>query len=191
MKPPPSRAGADAPLADDPQLVARGTPSPSRDDSGAAVTALYREHALGLIRLAFLTQGNRAAAEDIVQEAFCGLYRRWDHLSSTDKALAYLRSSVLNGCRNAGRRSARAPRVTHLPPADSAESAVLISELRREVIATLRRLPPRQREALVLRFYLDLSDSEIAEAMRISVNTMRSTLRRAIAALGIALEETS
>jgi RNA polymerase sigma-70 factor (sigma-E family) len=167
-------------------------PCPPADEPAAAVTALYREHGLGLIRLAYVSLGSRAAAEDIVQEAFLGLYRRWDHLGSPDKAPAYLRSSVLNGCRNAGRRSARYPRiVTHEPPADSAESAALIGELRREVIAALRRLPGRQREAVVLRFYLDLSDPEIAAAMGISVNTVRSTLRRGIGALGIALKETS
>jgi RNA polymerase sigma-70 factor (sigma-E family) len=184
MNVPPFRADTAAPNADNSRLP------PLPGESGAAVAALYREHALGLIRLAYVSQGNRAAAEDIVQEAFCGLYRRWDHLTSTEKALAYLRSSVLNGCRNAARRSARSPRITYLPPAESAESAALIGELRREVIAGLRRLPGRQREALVLRFYLDLSDPEIAEVMGISVNTARSTLRRGIGALGIALKET-
>jgi RNA polymerase sigma-70 factor (sigma-E family) len=186
MKMPPFRAGTTAPAGDDSALP------PPPEEPGAAVAALYRQHALGLIRLAYVSQGSRAAAEDIVQEAFCGLYRRWDHLSSPDKAVAYLRSSVLNGCRNYIRRSGRSPRtVIHLPPADSAESAALIAELRREVIAGLRRLPARQREALVLRFYLDLSDPEIAEIMGISVNTVRSTLRRGIGALGIALKETS
>jgi RNA polymerase sigma-70 factor (sigma-E family) len=186
MKVPPLRADTASRVADN------SDPPPRSGESGAAVAALYREHALGLIRLAYVSQGSRAAAEDIVQEAFCGLYRRWDHLSSTDKAVAYLRSSVLNGCRNAVRRSGRTPRaVTHQPPADSAESAALIGELRREVIAGLRQLPARQREALVLRFYLELSDVEIAEVMGISVNTVRSTLRRGIGALGIALKETS
>ncbi len=186
MRLPPFPAGTTASPADRPDLAA-----PSSEPA-AAVAALYREHALGLIRLAYVTQGSRAAAEDIVQEAFCGLYRRWDHLGSPDKALAYLRSSVLNGCRNAGRRSARSPRtVTHEPPADSAESAALIGERRREVVSALRRLPHRQREAVVLRFYLDRSDPEIAEVMGISVNTVRSTLRRGIGALGIALKETS
>lgn len=186
MKMPPTRAGADAPVADNP-----GPPSPP-DEPGAAVAALYREHALGLIRLAYISQGSRAAAEDIVQEAFFGLYRRWNHLTSTDKAIAYLRSSVLNGCRNAVRRSGRPQRVvTYLPPAGSAESAALAGELRREVIAGLGRVPARQREALVLRFCLDLSDPEIAEVMGISVNTVRSSPRRGISALGIALKETS
>jgi DNA-directed RNA polymerase specialized sigma24 family protein len=67
------------------------------------VTALYRAHALGLIRLAVVMLGDRPAAEDVVQEAFCGLYRRWHSLSDTAKALSYVRSSVINGCRSAGR----------------------------------------------------------------------------------------
>lgn len=181
----PFPAGTNAPSADEPG------PSSSSGESSAAVTALYREHALGLIRLAYITLGNRAAAEDIVQEAFCGLYRRWDQLTAADKALAYLRSSVLNGCRNAYRQAGRPARVVHLRPEDSAEAAALIGEQRREVISALRCLPGRQRQALVLRFYLDLSDPEIAEAMGISVNTVRSTLRRGVRALGISLRETS
>jgi DNA-directed RNA polymerase specialized sigma24 family protein len=69
-----------------------------------AVTALYQAHALGLIRLAVVMLGDRAAAEDVVQEAFCGLYRRWHALADTERALGYLRSSVINGCRTALRR---------------------------------------------------------------------------------------
>ena len=64
-----------------------------------AVTALYEAHALGLIRLAVVMLGDRPAAEDVVQEAFYGLYRRWHALSDTANALAYVRSSVINGCR--------------------------------------------------------------------------------------------
>ena len=77
--------------------------------SGAAddVTTLYREHALGLIRLAVVMLGDRPAAEDVVQEAFCGLYRRWHTLADPAKALAYARSSVINGCRSVLRRRRR------------------------------------------------------------------------------------
>jgi DNA-directed RNA polymerase specialized sigma24 family protein len=66
------------------------------------VTTLYQAHALGLIRLAVVMLGDRPAAEDVVQEAFCGLYRRWHSLADTGKALAYVRSSVINGCRTGG-----------------------------------------------------------------------------------------
>lgn len=162
-----------------------------RDDARAAVTALYRDHALGLARLAYITSGSRSVAEDVVQEAFCGLYRHWAQLSDTDKALGYLRSSVINGCRSAWRRAARRPQILlHLPPAVSAEAAALSAEEEREVVAALQRLPDRQREALVLRFYLDLTDREIATAMGISPGTVRSTVHRGITALGIVLKET-
>jgi RNA polymerase sigma-70 factor (sigma-E family) len=166
-----------------------GPPGP--DDVRAAVTALYREHVLGLVRLAYVTTGSRSVAEEVVQEAFCGLYRRWGQLSDTNKAVGYLRSSVLNGCRSAWRRAQRRPRMAHLPPAESAEAAALTAEDQREVVAALQRLPDRQREALVLRFYLDLTDAEIADAMSISPGTVRSTIHRGIAALGIVLKETS
>jgi DNA-directed RNA polymerase specialized sigma24 family protein len=89
-----------------------------------AVTALYQAHALGLIRLAVVMLGDRPAAEDVVQEAFCGLYRRWHTLSDTGKALSYVRSSVINGCRSVLRRRNRAlarpgigrPSPPRLPP---------------------------------------------------------------------------
>jgi len=185
MKLPPHSVGDEAPPSRGPGLPA------SQGEAGAAVTALYRQHALGLVRLAYITLGNRALAEDIVHEAFYGLCRRWSHLTGNEKAVAYLRSSVLNGCRNAYRQASRPARVTHLPPEESAEAAALLGEQRREVISALRRLPGRQRQALVLRFYLDLSDPEIAEVMSISVNTVRSTLRRGVRALGISLREAS
>src|SRR5579863_10007483 len=75
--------------------------------AAAAVTTLYAEHALGLVRLAVVLTGDRGAAEDIVQDAFLGLYRRWDSLADTAAPLAYLRVSVVNGCRSALRRRSR------------------------------------------------------------------------------------
>src|SRR5215831_1320356 len=72
-----------------------------------AVTALYQAHALGMIRLAHIMLGDRASAEDVVQEAFNGLYRRWSALADTGNAIAYVRSSVLNGCRSVLRRQSR------------------------------------------------------------------------------------
>ena len=176
-----------------------GKPHPSgvadagavRNAVQAAVTAVYEAHALGLTRLAHVMLGDKAAAEDVVQEAFCGLYRRWDRLAGPDKALAYVRSSVLNGCRSALRRKLR----TDIGGAGqllvtSAESAALAGEERRQVMRLLRQLPDRQREVLVLRFYLELSDAEIARQMGIRQSTVRSTRHRALAALARALGET-
>ena len=85
-----------------PQTIAPAGPAHASAEDG--VTALYHAHALGLIRLAHIMLGDRAAAEDVVQDAFCGLYRNWSRLADQAKALPYVRSSVLNGCRTALRR---------------------------------------------------------------------------------------
>jgi RNA polymerase sigma-70 factor (sigma-E family) len=157
----------------------------------AAVGALYRAQAVGLIRLAYLMLGDRAAAEDVVQDAFCGLYRNWGRLADPSGALPYVRSSVLNGCRSVLRRRALGHRVTmYQPPTGSAEAAVLSREERQEVLRAVRRLPDRQREALVLRFYLDLPEPEIARIMGIRPGTVRSATYRALKALGHLLEST-
>ena len=164
---------------------------PLGGDAETAVTALYEAHALGLARLAYVMLGDRAAAEDVVQEAFGGLYRRWNQLADAGRALPYVRSSVLNGCRSAlRRRRVRGTEAVHQPPAASAEAAALASEERREVMLAIRRLPDRQREVLVLRYYLDEPEAEIARVMGISPSTVRSTTYRALGALGRLLEET-
>ena len=158
-------------------------------DAGQAVTALYQGHALRLTRLAFLILGDRQTAEDVVQEAFCGLYRAWDRMPDHAHALGYVRASVLNGCRSALRRSRRVPRPLAVPAAASAEATVLAGERRRETVAALRRLPPRQREALVLRYFADLPEQETAVAMGVSRGTVKSTTSRALAALARMLQE--
>jgi RNA polymerase sigma-70 factor (sigma-E family) len=133
--------------------------------------------------------GDRQAAEDVVQEAFCGLYRAWGRLPDHENVLGYLRVSVLNGCRSALRRARRMPRPLAVPPAASAEAAVLVGEERRAAVAALRRLPPRQRQALALRYFADLPEYEIALAMGVSRGTVKSTTARALAALGRMLRE--
>jgi RNA polymerase sigma-70 factor (sigma-E family) len=158
-------------------------------DASQAVTAIYQRHALGLTRLAFLMLGDRQAAEDVVQEAFCGLYRAWDRMSDHTHALGYVRSSVLNGSRSALRRGRRVPRPLAVPAAASAEATVLAGERQRETVAALRRLPPRQREAVVLRYFADLPEQETAEAMGVSRGTVKSTTSRALAALARMLQE--
>jgi len=170
---------------------ARG--KPAADSAAAAVAALYQHHAVGLIRLAYLMLGDRAGAEDAVQDAFCGLYRHWDRLADRDRALAYVRSSVLNGCRSALRRRTTGRRLltAYQPPTASAEAAVLGLEERQEVMRAVRRLPGRQREALVLRFYLDLPEREIARLMGLRPSSVRSATARALQALGHALGEPS
>jgi RNA polymerase sigma-70 factor (sigma-E family) len=168
---------------------ARPARGPGAAPAAEAVTALYQAHALGLIRLAVVMLGDRPAAEDAVQEAFCGLYRRWHHLSDPGKALSYVRSSVINSCRTVLRRRRRQAGLAGDPPGESAEALALVGEEHRQVLTAIRRLPARQREVLVLRFYLDLDEGEIAASMRISRGTVKSTTSRALAALGRILGE--
>jgi RNA polymerase sigma-70 factor (sigma-E family) len=155
------------------------------------VTALYQAHALGLVRLAVLMVGDQQAAEDVVQDAFLGLYRRWPALKDPDRALSYARSSVLNGCRMVLRSRFSRDKVTLAAPDDieSAEATALLGEANREVIAALRRLPARQREAVVLRYYLDMTEDQAAQAMRVSRGTVKSATSRGLAALGRLLKE--
>lgn len=172
--------------------VGRPPGDAGRADAPDAITALYQAQALSLTRLAHVMLGDKQAAEDVVQEAFCGLYRRWEQLADRSKAPHYLRASVLNGCRTALRRD-KARRQLADPEGRvvSAEAIALAGEQQRQVMRAVRSLPDRQREALILRFYLDEPDAEIARLMGIRESTVRSTTHRALAALGRLLGETA
>ena len=159
------------------------------------VTLLYRIHGMDLIRIAAVMLGSRASAEDAVQDAFCGLFRRWNQLADPRNALPYVRSAVMNRCRSELRRRARLERradQNHRPlGAESPEQLAILGEEHRDVLAALRRLPERQREVLILRYFMDLPEPEIAAAMGISQGTVKSTTSRAIAALARELKERS
>lgn len=160
-------------------------------DASVQVAVLYDAHALGLIRLAYLMLGSQASAEDVVQDAFFGLYRRWQHIADHGKALIYVRSAVINGCRSELRRRKFRPDDITMPAGTSAEDSALANEDRRQAILALASLPNRQRQVLVLRFYLDMPDAQIARALGIGVSTVRSTAHRALIALGRSLGTTS
>lgn len=154
------------------------------------VAAIFADHHIGLVRLALIMVGDRATAEDVVQEAFARTHAGRGRLRDPDSALAYVRSAVLNQCRSVLRRRATVFRraVPYEPPVWSAESAALLGEERREVLLALRDLPRRQREALVLRYYFDLADHEVADTMGISASTARSTITRGLASLSRTLK---
>jgi RNA polymerase sigma-70 factor (sigma-E family) len=154
-------------------------------DAAAAVTDLFRDHHLELVRLALVMVGDLATAEDVVQDAFERLHRGWRGLRQPSSSLAYVRSSVLNGCRSVHRRAAvarkHAPRLAEPPGAG--EDAASAADNRGEMAAALRLLPRRQREVLVLRYYLDLDVAEIAGTLRITPSAVRATNTRGLAAL--------
>ena len=129
-----------------------------------------------------------------MQDAFSSACsRRWPSLEDRDRALGYLRASVLNGCRTAHRGRTRRDRALRLAPITgdmvSAEESAVIGEANREVIAALRALPARQREAVVLRYYLDLSEDQAAQAMNVSRGTVKSATSRGRTALARMLKE--
>jgi RNA polymerase sigma factor (sigma-70 family) len=168
--------------------------APGPPDASAITAELYAEHALALTRLARIMLGDQEAAQDVVHDAFCGLIRRWSRLTDQDRAAAYLRAAVLNGCRDALRRQARRPAALSLRPellgddplgtgSAGADVALLATEDRRTVLAALRLLPDRQREALVLRYYLELPDADISRVMRIGESSVRSAVHRGLAGL--------
>ncbi|MCO6009050.1 SigE family RNA polymerase sigma factor [Actinoallomurus purpureus] len=152
---------------------------------------LYRDHALGLIRLAMLMVGDGPTAEDVVQDAFLGLHDKWRSLRDPAAGLAYLRSAVLNRCRSVLRRRAVAGRFRqpYQPPAWSAEDSAIDGQERLAVLGAIARLSRRQREVLALRFYCDLPEQEIAGILKISRGTVSATTSRALAALARLLED--
>jgi RNA polymerase sigma-70 factor (sigma-E family) len=161
------------------------------------LTALFRVHHAELVRLAALLVRSREAAEDIVQDVFTRVHARRGGAPDAAGALAYLRQAVINGCRSWLRRQAVARRSGALAgqaeagSCESAEHEVIRAELRQRVLAELAALPARRREVLVLRYYLGLSEAEIARTLGISQGTVKSTAARGIAALARALGQDS
>lgn len=155
------------------------------------VSELYHAHRLGMVRLAVLLVDDLGTAEDVVQDAFTALYRRYgEQISEVDNALGYLRTSVVNTARSVlrRRRTARAwiPPVTADVP--SAEASVVLGEAHREVLAALGGLTVRRRQVLVLRYWADMSEAEIAETLGISRGAVKSNASRALDALERILE---
>lgn len=174
-------------------------PPPETSMDADAIAALFRDHHAELVRLALLMVKDLPTAEDVVQDVYISLHRR-SRAQAIDTPLPYVRAAVLNGCRSVLRRRGIARRVGLTYRAwigdgttalASAESEVILSEDRRQVLGALARLPRRRREVLVLRYYLGLSEAEIAAVLGISAGTVKSTAARALAALARDLGEPS
>ena len=178
----PRLAAAAPPGAAAPSAAAPGVPPRAADE---AVTVLYRAHYAMLVRTAALLVGDVATAEDVVQDCFIAMHRAWWRLRDTSKALPYLRRAVINRSRSVLRHRVVADRHLPLlaPPLPSAEDNALAGMERASVPAALRALPPRQREVVVLRYYADLSEAQIAAAMRISKGAVKAHAARAKDAL--------
>jgi RNA polymerase sigma-70 factor (sigma-E family) len=147
---------------------------PSFDD-------VYRRESVAMVRMAVLLVGSHELAEEIVQDAFAQLYERWNRV---DRPGAYLRTCVVNGCRRAHRRRRLGDRAVAGAPRP------LPAELGADHLAdALAALPARRRAAVVLRYYQDLSEAEIAEALGVRPGTVKSLLHRGLAQLRQAVEQ--
>jgi RNA polymerase sigma-70 factor (sigma-E family) len=157
-------------------------------DADAALEQLYAAHWRRLVRLAVLLLHDQGAAEEVVQDAFVAMHGRWRSLRDPDKALAYLRQAVVNRSRSALRHRGVVERYVArqsgaVPVADAADGSSLTAHRRTAVLDALRALPTRQREVLVLRHYLELSEAEIADALGISRGSVKAHASRGSAAL--------
>ena len=156
-----------------------------------AVIELYSQHYRALVRLAALLVRDTPTAEEVVQDSFVAMHGGWQRLRDTEKALAYLRQAVVNRSRSVLRHRTVVDKNLQKAPPDmpSAEHGALVLLERSAVVAALRGLPDRQREAIVLRYYADLSEAEIATAMGISRGAVKSHTARGMTALRAALEQ--
>lgn len=151
--------------------------------------AIYQSEYQSLVRLASLLVDERGACEEIVQEAFVQALVHWPEIRDVERAPAFVRSCVLNGARSHLRHRVVVDR--HVWPNAAAVGAPESGAVDHQVVlAALRDLPGRQREAVVLRYYLDLPEAEIAEAMGVSVGSVKTHLHRAMAGLSRVMEET-
>jgi RNA polymerase sigma-70 factor (sigma-E family) len=164
-----------------------------RWDADDAVEQLYATHYRRLVRLSVLLVRDVETAEEVVQDSFVAMHGRWRSLAEPEKGLAYLRQTVVNRSRSVlrhrgvrDRHDAAAGPARHLAGADE---EALASERRAGVLDALRGLPERQREVLALRYYLDLSEAEIAETLGISRGAVKSHASRGVSALRTLMED--
>jgi RNA polymerase sigma factor (sigma-70 family) len=155
------------------------------------IRSLFDAHYTSMVRLATVMLGHNAAAEDVVQQAFVALDRRLSSLTPGAEA-AYLRTSVMNGCRShvrAGRAQKRQLVMVREGTPPAPEEEAIRDDQHRQVLAAIDQLPERQRQCVVLRYYLGLSDREVAETLGLALGSAKTHLRRGQQALAEKLGE--
>ena len=159
----------------------------------AGLIELYHTYAADLLEMLWVFVGDKATAEDLVQESFIRVHRARPQVAHGNALRAYLRTTAFNLARSGFRRKLVALR--HRPPQSeptaSPEVDVMLSEDQHELATALRRLPTRQRQCIVLRYWSELSDHEVADELGISVNSVKTHLRRGMAGMEKHLEKWS
>lgn len=150
----------------------------------AEFAPFVRDNTAALLRTAYLLTGSASAAEELVQDTFARLYPKWARIEAAEVPLAYVRRAMTNGFINQQRRADRREFAVETVPelADGWDAAAQLAD-RDEVWALLRTLPDRQRAALVLRYFHDLPDEQIASTLECRVGTVRSLISRGLATL--------
>jgi len=152
--------------------------APAGDDE--LLYVLFLQHYSRLVRFAVAVSGSAQYGEDAVQEAFARLFARPRRLRDRDAAEAYLRSAVFNAARTGKRRRAHeTPNRPELPGPLTADPAPSVVD-RHDVVAALRELPRREREAIALRYLLDLSERDTARELRVSVGAVKGYTSRGL-----------
>lgn len=161
-------------------FTASGTQAPTFEEYAAAAWP-------SLYRYAYLLAGNHADAEDLAQQTLIKAHRAWSRVSSSDSPNAYVRRIVTNTYLSARRpRARRLELLTDAPPAP-VTAAPAVDEERMALWPHVKALPPRQRAVIVLRYYEDLSEAEIAEVLGCSRGNVKSTAHRALKVLRAAI----
>ncbi len=182
---------ADTVVDHDPQprsggyLTVRQRDEPAYGDAEEALTTLYTEHYRSLVRLAATLLDDPSVSEEVVQDAYVKMYRAWNRIREPEAAIGYLRTTVLNLARSRMRRRlvARKHAPKPMPDAPSAESGAMESIEHDRVLAVLHALPARQKEVLVLRYYNDLSEAQIADTLGISKGSVKTHASRGMSTL--------
>lgn len=162
-------------------------------DREEALAVLFRTHCADLVRLGYALTGDRGAAEEAVQDAFISLHRNWRSLRDRSAVHAYLRAAVVNRCRSVHRGRARRvvasePLRPELVSRPGVDAEALAHEASHRIAEQVRGLPQRQREVIVCRYYLDLTERQTADLMQVSLGTVKKHASRALAALHDRLE---
>ncbi|MEU3061933.1 SigE family RNA polymerase sigma factor [Streptomyces subrutilus] len=201
---PPAEPPPEAPVRDPAPLPGTRPPAP-REDAGPAaggeaavvagttvdhLTETYRAHYRSLLGLAALLLDDTASCEDVVQEAFIRVHSARSRVRDRDKTLAYLRQTVVNLSRSALRRRILGLKLLSKPMPDmaSAEEGAYDQLERDDLIKSMRGLQRRQREVLVLRYFADMTEAQVAETLGISIGSVKAYGSRGIAALRVAME---
>lgn len=165
-------------------------PIPVQWDADHALTAMYGDHYRCLVRLAWLLVQDVTTAEDVVQDSFVAMHTAWRRLRDSDRALAYLHQSVVNRSRSVRRHRAMVGRNASQPGSGMPSAALRAppSLEHAAMIRALRSLSARQREALALKYYGNLSEAQVASAMGVSQGAVKRHVARAIAALRVVVE---